>query len=119
MNETSLDVLADAARAAGRIALDTEFMGEGRYRTLLCLVQLAIPEDAGTTEHIAVIDPLDEELEHSPLADVLADLASAAAETGRTHLNAAEHLLTGKFWTQAYAIAAFGFEEVGKGVAGR
>ena len=26
----------------GRLALDTEFMGEGRYRTLLCLVQLAV-----------------------------------------------------------------------------
>jgi hypothetical protein len=46
LNETSLDVLADA-RAAGRIALDTEFMGEGRYRTLLCLIQLAIPDGRG------------------------------------------------------------------------
>ena len=39
-----LQALADGARAAGRLALDTEFMGEGRYRTLLCLIQLAIPE---------------------------------------------------------------------------
>ena len=37
-----LSQLADRARAAGRLALDTEFMGEGRYRTLLCLVQLAV-----------------------------------------------------------------------------
>jgi ribonuclease D len=71
----ALRTLSEGARRAGTLALDTEFMGEGRYRTLLCLVQLAIPEDAGTTEHIAVIDPLDEELEHSPLADVLADPA--------------------------------------------
>ncbi len=31
------------AHAGGKLALDTEFMGEGRYRTLLCLVQLAVP----------------------------------------------------------------------------
>ncbi len=36
--------IAELARAAGRIALDTEFMGEGRYRTLLCLIQLAVAE---------------------------------------------------------------------------
>ena len=36
--------IARAARASGRIALDTEFMGEGRYRTLLCLIQLAVPD---------------------------------------------------------------------------
>ena len=40
-----LPELMRQARAAGRLALDTEFMGEGRYRTLLCLVQLAVPED--------------------------------------------------------------------------
>jgi AbiV family abortive infection protein len=48
------------------------------------------------------------------VADVLADLALAAAETARTHLKAAEHLLTGEFWPQAYALAATGFEEAGK-----
>jgi ribonuclease D len=68
-----LRALADGARAAGRLALDTEFMGEGRYRTLLCLVQLAIPERPGQTERIAVVDPLVEGLDGSPLADVLAD----------------------------------------------
>ena len=68
-----LQTLADGARAAGRLALDTEFMGEGRYRTLLCLVQLAIPERDGQAEHILVVDPLAEEFDGSPLADVLAD----------------------------------------------
>lgn len=47
-------------------------------------------------------------------ADVLAALALAAARTARTHLDAAEHLLTGEFWPEAYAIAATGFEEAGK-----
>jgi ribonuclease D len=65
--------LAEGARAAGQLALDTEFMGEGRYRTLLCLVQLAIPEHLGADERIALIDPLEEDLDAAPLADVLAD----------------------------------------------
>jgi ribonuclease D len=67
--------LADGARAAGRLALDTEFMGEGRYRTLLCLVQLAIPEGEEQDERIAIVDPLDEQLDATPLAQVLADPA--------------------------------------------
>jgi ribonuclease D len=67
--------LAEGARAAGRLALDTEFMGEGRYRTLLCLVQLAIPEGVRSSERIAVIDPLEDDLDGSPLAEVLADPA--------------------------------------------
>jgi ribonuclease D len=71
-----LRALAAGARAAGRLALDTEFMGEGRYRTLLCLVQLAIPasaERAAQDERIVVVDPLAEDLDTSPLAEVLAD----------------------------------------------
>ena len=70
-----LQALADGARATGRLALDTEFMGEGRYRTLLCLVQLAIPESEDAAERILVLDPLPEEFEGSALAEVLADPA--------------------------------------------
>ncbi|MGO9322636.1 MAG: ribonuclease D [Solirubrobacteraceae bacterium] len=70
-----LRALADGARAAGRLALDTEFMGEGRYRTLLCLVQLAIPEDEDAGERILVVDPLVEDFDGSALAEVLADPA--------------------------------------------
>jgi len=68
-----LRALADGARAAGRLALDTEFMGEGRYRTLLCLVQLAIPEGDEAAERILLVDPLPEDLDGSALAAVLAD----------------------------------------------
>jgi ribonuclease D len=70
-----LHALADGARVSGRLALDTEFMGEGRYRTLLCLVQLAIPEDEQTDEHILVLDPLVEDFDGSALAELLADPA--------------------------------------------
>ncbi len=70
-----LQALAEGARAAGRLALDTEFMGEGRYRTLLCLIQLAVPEELGAAERIVLVDPLAEDLDGSPLAEVLADPA--------------------------------------------
>jgi ribonuclease D len=72
----SLDTLAAGAEAAGRFAFDTEFMGEGRYRTLLCLLQLAVPDgaDAGA-ERIELIDPLERDLDGAPLAAILADPA--------------------------------------------
>ena len=64
--------LADLARARGRLGIDTEFMGEGRYRTLLCLVQVAAQTPEGDVR-IEVLDPLDAALDPSPLAHVLAD----------------------------------------------
>jgi ribonuclease D len=71
---TSLDMLASGAKTAGRIALDTEFMGEGRYRTLLCLIQLAVP-DGANAEQIGLLDPLEQDFDGAPLAAVLADPA--------------------------------------------
>jgi ribonuclease D len=65
--------LIERGRAAGRLALDTEFMGEGRYRTLLCLIQLAAPERDDGGESIALVDPLREDVELEPLAAALAD----------------------------------------------
>ena len=53
--------VARAGRAGprpGRLGIDTEFMGEGRYQTLLCLVQVAVETDDGV--RIEVLDPLDE-----------------------------------------------------------
>ena len=57
------------AHAAGKLAVDTEFMGEGRYRTLLCLVQIAVPE------RIELVNPLDAKVDGAPLAKALADPA--------------------------------------------
>ena len=79
----SLEMLAADATAAGRLALDTEFMGEGRYRTLLCLIQLAVPDgierptqpNPAPPERIELIDPLAQDLDGAPLAKVLADPA--------------------------------------------
>jgi ribonuclease D len=66
--------LADLALASGRLGIDTEFMGEGRYRTLLCLVQVAVQAPDGEVR-IEVLDPLDDALDPSPLAAALADPA--------------------------------------------
>jgi ribonuclease D len=63
--------LAAQARAAGRVGIDTEFMGEGRYRALLCLVQIAVETADGV--RVEVLDPLTTTFDPSPLAAVLAD----------------------------------------------
>jgi ribonuclease D len=49
-------------------------MGEGRYRSLLCLVQVAVPDPERPGEvRVEVLDPLDDRLAPAPLAEVLAD----------------------------------------------
>lgn len=50
--DAELLALCEELRAAGRFALDTEFMGERTYLPNLCLVQVA------TTEFIALVDML-------------------------------------------------------------
>lgn len=62
----SLEVVIEQGRAAGRIALDTEFMREKTYRARLCLVQIAVSEPS------YVIDPL-KEVDLAPLARLLAE----------------------------------------------
>ncbi len=71
-DDTVIDEIAAQAQRSGQLALDTEFMGEGRYRTLLCLVQLAVPDHTAGLR-IELIDPLQERLDGAPLARVLAD----------------------------------------------
>ena len=72
---TSADVrgAAQTARRHGRLGIDTEFMSEGRYRALLCLVQVAVgTPDAPDEPQIILIDTLDE-VDITPLALLLAD----------------------------------------------
>src|SRR5690348_3979692 len=72
---TSADIrqAADMARATGRLGIDTEFMSEGRYRALLCLVQVAIdnPDHEGAPL-IYLVDAL-AEIDAQPFAELLAD----------------------------------------------
>jgi ribonuclease D len=64
--------LAEAARAAGRFGIDTEFVSECRYRALLCLVQVVVPLEGGG-QRIELLDPIGEGFDHRPLAEVWAD----------------------------------------------
>jgi ribonuclease D len=66
--------IAQRARETGRLGIDTEFMGEGRYQPLLCLAQIALDDGEGGAD-VIVLDPLTEEYDPAPLADVLADPA--------------------------------------------
>jgi ribonuclease D len=66
--------LAALARAGGRLGIDTEFMSEGRYRALLCLVQVAV-DDASAPERtrIVLIDSVRDDVDPAPLAELLAE----------------------------------------------
>ena len=69
--------IADAARRhalAGRLGIDTEFMSEGRYRALLCLVQVVVDEPTTESRRSSSIDALDRG-DIAPLAELLADPA--------------------------------------------
>ncbi len=76
---TSDDIAAAAtlAREHGRIGIDTEFMSEGRYRALLCLVQIAVDDDARPEgePRIDLLDPLESDADVTPIAQLLADPA--------------------------------------------
>jgi ribonuclease D len=72
---TSTDIAqaAATARASGRLGIDTEFMSEGRYRALLCLVQVAVDNpDPKQAPLIYLIDSL-ADVDVRPLAELLAD----------------------------------------------
>jgi ribonuclease D len=75
---TSADVAeaASAAAAHRRLGIDTEFMSEGRYRALLCLVQIVVAPlgDSEEEPQILLIDTL-ADVDATPLAGVLADPA--------------------------------------------
>src|SRR4051812_30668297 len=67
VTQSLLEDLAGSARELGRLGLDTEFMPEGRYKPLLCLVQIVVGEQ------VEVLDPIVDAFDPTPLAQVLAD----------------------------------------------
>jgi ribonuclease D len=72
---TSEDVADVAAigRERGRLGIDTEFMSEGRYRALLCVVQVVV-DDAGVPGGTRIIlDDALAQVDVAPLAVLLAD----------------------------------------------
>jgi ribonuclease D len=64
--ERAVREFAAAARAEGRVALDTEFWWERTYAPVLCLLQ------AATSDRIVVIDPLEDGIV-SPISELVAD----------------------------------------------
>ena len=64
-DRAGLDAVTEAAKSAGLIGLDTEFMRERTFRAQLCLVQIA----AGDVVYI--IDPL--EVDTAPVGDLVGD----------------------------------------------
>ena len=71
--DADIAAAAAGARRVGRIGIDTEFMSEGRYRALLCLVQVAV-DDADGDPLIYLIDSLTG-VDITPLAALLGDPA--------------------------------------------
>jgi ribonuclease D len=67
----ALGAFSERVRAAGRFGIDTEFVGEGRYRTLLCVIQVVVSDAEGL--EVVVLDALEETTDLEPLAQLLAD----------------------------------------------
>jgi ribonuclease D len=70
VSDLTLEEFAARAHAAGRFGIDTEFVGEGRYRTLLCLIQLVLADSDG--QQIVIVDALEDGIDLAPLAALLA-----------------------------------------------
>lgn len=62
---------AATAKASGRLGIDTEFISEGRYRPLLCLVQVVVDGPGGSS--VVLIDALAGDVLVQPVAALLAD----------------------------------------------
>ena len=63
----SLQAYCDAARAQDFVCIDTEFMRETTFYSILCLVQMA------TADEDAILDPLADGIDLTPLKDLLMD----------------------------------------------
>ena len=64
---------AQAAIEAGRFGIDTEFMSEGRYRALLCLVQISVDNPAARADPLILLIDALTDVDVSPLARLLAE----------------------------------------------
>jgi ribonuclease D len=67
----ALAALRERILTAGRFGVDTEFVGEGRYRTLLCVIQVVVSDEQGL--EVVVLDALDDAVDLAPLTELLAD----------------------------------------------
>jgi ribonuclease D len=113
-DRASLQAVAEIARASGRLALDTEFVGEGRYRTLLCLIQLAVTSADGAEQRIELLDPLADDFDGAPLAALLADPAvQIVVHAGRQDIALARRVLATEVTSVFDTQVAAGFAGMG------
>ena len=101
-----LTAFSARVRAASRFGIDTEFVGEGRYRTLLCVIQLVVSDDEGL--EVVVLDALDERPTSPPsprCSPILRSRSSStpAARTSRSSRRRARTEVTRIFDTQIAA----------------
>ncbi len=88
--EASIAQLAERAAATGRLALDTEFMSEGRYYPLLCVVQVAVDGSADRSPLVGTIDALGDD-DPGPLLPLLTDpRVEVVVHAGRQDLSLLE-----------------------------
>ena len=82
---TSADVAAAAAltREQGRLGIDTEFMSEGRYRAMLCVVQVVVTDQTFLEYLPKLVWHQDE-----PLADPVCVPLHAISEAARQSVTA-------------------------------
>lgn len=62
-----LRAFCDAARTQDFVCIDTEFMRESTFFSILCLIQMATPEDQ------VIVDPLADGIDLTPLKELLLD----------------------------------------------
>jgi ribonuclease D len=118
--ESEIVEAATLARARGRFGIDTEFMSEGRYRALLCLVQVVVDDPSAEGGiRIILIDGLGD-VDVTPLAELLADPSiEVVLHAGRQDVailrRAWQTELTNIFDTQIAAGFAGGSAQAGYG----
>nr|WP_284374329.1 ribonuclease D [Algimonas porphyrae] len=111
----ALAAFCEAAREHDFVCLDTEFMRETTFYSILCLIQMATPDDE------VIIDPLADGIDLSPFVDLLMDaelvkVMHAARQDMEIFYELCDHHVPGPiFDTQVAAMAAGFGDSVGYG----
>lgn len=71
--QQDLEALVRAFSASPFVTIDTEFMRERTYWPQLCLIQIARPDDGDDPSSAAIIDPIDGDLDLTPLFELMDD----------------------------------------------
>ncbi|MEL6687363.1 MAG: ribonuclease D [Pseudomonadota bacterium] len=111
----ALEAFCEAAREHDFVCVDTEFMRETTFYSILCLIQLATPEDE------VIVDPLSDDIDLAPFVDLLMDdqlvkVLHAARQDMEIFYELCDKTVPGPiFDTQVAAMAAGFGDSVGYG----